>query len=221
VHSHRAAFPFPPGDRRPIPAGARLGALAVLALLVSGILNLAGPAAPASAHGREVLVKVTAPTPEPGSPAKVTAVATFLDGDKAAGVALTAVATGPGKRATVRLKASGRPGTYTGSLRLAPGRWKLTVTAGGDHAGRGSATLTVPAPPTTAAPTTTITATTSAPAATSAPATSLDAQPAAASAPPGGNGLTVAAVVIAVAVLAGGLALLVTRQRRRHPGTRA
>jgi hypothetical protein len=217
VPIHRPAFPHPPGNRRPSPAGARLGVLAMIALLAAGVLSLAGPAAPASAHGRDVRIKVTAATPAPGAAAAVTAVATFLDGDKAGGVALTAVATGAGKRTTARLKASGTRGTYRGSLRLAPGRWNVTVTAGGDHAGRGTATLTVPAAPTTVAPTTTVPPTTAAPTATSAPDTSLAAQPAAATT--SGGGLTLGIVLVAVVLLGGGLALALVRRRR--PGTRA
>jgi hypothetical protein len=216
VPIHRAAFPHPPSNRRPSPAGARLGVLAMIALLAAGVLSLAGPVTPASAHGRDVRIKVTAASPEPGA-ATVTAVATFLDGDKAGGVALTAVATGAGKRTTARLKASGTRGTYTGSLRLAPGRWNVTVTAGGDHAGRGTATLTVPAAPTTVAPTTTAPPTTAAPSATSAPDTSLAAQPAAASS--SGGGLTLGIILVAVVLLGGGLALALARRRR--PGARA
>lgn len=201
------------------PRPARLPArLRVVGLLAAGLLSVLAWAPPASAHGHQVLLKVTAAPAASGTPGtvKVTAVATFLDGDKAGGVALKATATGPGEPVTARLKASGSRGTYTATLRLAPGRWKITVTASGEHAGRGTATLTV-APPAT----TTTTTTTLPPATTAPPATSLAAQQAAArGASGGGSGPVVAGVLAAVVVLAVGVAVLLMRRRKR-PGAPA
>jgi hypothetical protein len=169
-------------------------------------------ATPASAHGEQVLLKVTAASASAGVPAKVTAVATFLDGDKAGGVPLTAAATGPGKRVSARLKASGPRGTYTANLRLAPGRWKITVTAGGEHTGRGSTTLTVAAPPTT-----TVTTTTTPPTTTTAPPdTSLAAQPAAANTTSTGGRGPVLAIVLVAAIVLLAVGILLTVQRRRN-----
>jgi hypothetical protein len=184
-------------------------------MLAAGILSATGWAAPAEAHGREVLVKVTAATPEAGQPTTVTAVATFLDGDKAGGVPLTARATGPGRAVTARLAAAGRRGTYTAELKLPPGTWTVTVTAGGEHSGRGTAGVTVPAPPaTTAAPATTL-----APPSTAAPATSVAARPASAGADAGGGGgppLILTVVIVAVAALVTGL--WASTRRLRRPG---
>jgi hypothetical protein len=194
------------------PIARRLAAL--LATAIVALVSPVGLALPVAAHGHEVLLKVTTAAPAAGSSTKVTAVATFADGDKAGGVALKATATGPGKPVTARLKATGARGTYTASLRLAPGRWKVTVSASGEHSGRGTATVTVPAPPTT----TTVTTTTVAPATTAAAPTSLAAQPAAASTPSNGRGLLLAGVVVVLLALGG---VLFVARRRGHPGTPA
>jgi hypothetical protein len=213
-------FPAPqtsPGPRAAWPS-ARPRLPALLAAGILALVALAGMAAPASAHSREVLIKLTTATPEAGAPATVTALATYPDGHKAGGVALTAVATAGGKRVSARLAASGPRGTYTGRLRFAPGRWRLTVTAGDDHSGRAIATLTVPAPPTTTIAATTTTPTTTAPPVTTAPATSLAAESAAASGPPtAGRGLAIGGALAALVAVAGALAVLAARRRRR-PG---
>jgi hypothetical protein len=154
----------------------------------------------------------------------VVAVATFLDGDRAAGLTVRAVATSGGRRVAFALRPAGQRGVYAGSSALRPGPWTIRVIASGKAKGQTTTRITVPRPPAapttvaTAAPTTTAAETTlppetTEPAVEEATTTSepddsaLAAAPAGASGGDGGGGRT-AAIVASLAI--GGLAALAT-----------
>jgi hypothetical protein len=186
THSHRPARSGP---------GARVAGLPALATAL-GLLG----AAPAAAHSAKVLIKLRATPPgTTGGPTQVVAVATYVtDRHKASALVMTVSATQGAKRVATRLKPAGQ-GRYTGSLRLGPGRWKLTATATGESEGSGTADVTVAAPTTTAAPAMTVMA------------------PVNAAAASGGASSTLPAIGLLAAVAAAGAVVFVLLRRRSRP----
>jgi hypothetical protein len=212
-----------PNRPEPSTGHAAAGLLAV-AVLAGGLL-LAG-ARPAEAHGDQVLIKAAAArVPARPNAVRVTATATYLDGDRAGGLALRAVASDAGRHVAFPLRAAGGRGSYAATAVLGPGAWTIKVAPSGKVKGQATVRITVPKPAaptagpttTTAGPTTTTAAPTTEPAATPATAGDLDAgvgvaagdgvtfatEPAAAQR---GGGARTAAIVAALAI--GGLAAL-------------
>jgi len=210
IAMRRTAMPSRP---QPSTGHAAAGLLAV-AVLAGGLL-LAG-ARPAAAHGDQVLIKAAAAlVPARPNAVRVTAAATYLDGDRAGGLTLRAVATDGGRSVAFPLRQAGRRGNYAATAVVGPGAWTIKVTASGKASGQATVRITVPKPaPATTAPTTTTTA----PTTTAAPTTEPDATPATAggdpvvtfaaepAAQPRGGGGPAAAIVAALAI--GGLAAL-------------
>jgi hypothetical protein len=108
------------------------------------LLGLAVPlwlAAPASAHGPQSLIHVTAAVD--GGETVVTAAVTYLDGDPNVSSAITATARLGAHTVTIPMAKTGEPGVFAGRANLPRGRWAFAVTASGESRGLGRASIDV------------------------------------------------------------------------------
>jgi hypothetical protein len=107
-------------------------------LFFAVVLGLAVPlclAAPASAHGPQSLIHVTAAVDR--GETVVTAAVSYLDGDPNVSSAITATARLGGQTVTIPMAKTSKAGVFAGRANLARGRWAFAVTASGESQGIG------------------------------------------------------------------------------------